>query len=222
MTTGGTPTDTGGTPGSAGSNEPTVEGGGGQGGAGEPDYACDPVGNAGCSATQNCSIEAEEPHCVNAGSKTQLQTCDTVSDCGAGLICFMSNCVKACAEPADCAGIGASVTCSQTFTHAKLGIIGGCLKDCDVFAQNCPTGQTCHLGSCVTNIAELGNGKTCGTATQCTKGLECISDQGIGPACRPYCSTTELNPCGTGMTCYPLNGDLPDAPPSWGVCTTDV
>jgi hypothetical protein len=225
---GGMQTNPGGAPGAGGVGEPMVDGGaagaGGAGGAGEPHFECTPFGNVGCPAAQNCSPDLGEPHCVNAGSKAQLATCDQTSECAPGLTCIFRNCVKACAKTADCGTADASIKCGLGYTHPDLGPISGCFKDCDVLSQNCPVGQACYLGSCVTPLSgAVGQGEACNVATQCAKGLECLADldQDGQTDCSKYCSTSASAPCGEGLTCYPLSEGFPKIPASWGLCITE-
>lgn len=225
-TSGTAGTDAGGAPGAAGSGEPAVGGQAGEGGSAgaggsAPEYECHPVGNVGCDSTHNCSIDGLEPECVPAGTKQVLATCDATTECAAGLLCHMGNCLKVCGEKADCATADATIKCGLGFNNEELGLVGSCVKGCDVLTQDCPSGQACYLGSCLTPTLALTEGNECSIPTDCAEGLDCLVDRsGDGAAdCSKYCSTAAQSPCGQGFTCYPLNDAFPTLPASWGLCT---
>lgn len=218
---------TGGAPGTGASGAPGTDGVGGapEGGAGggsAVEYECHPVGNVGCDATQNCSVDAGEPACVNAGAKAQLEACTQTSECGPGLICHFNNCLKACAQTADCGAADASIRCAWTLDRAELelGPVGGCVRGCNPITQDCPNGQACYLGACMTPTLARAQGDTCRLPTDCDEGLECLTDLD-GDAqndCSEYCSTAAQDPCGEGRACFAINQAFPNAPADWGLC----
>jgi hypothetical protein len=216
---GGMQTNPGGAAGAGGTGEPTVDGGaGGAGGTGGApiEYACDPIGNVGCSTSQNCSLDGAERACVPAGTKTLLAKCDLTSECAPGLLCHLHNCVQPCTKVAQCTATDPSTTCTMGVVHSDVGIdvIGACLKSCDIISQNCPVGQACYLGFCMTPASAGTQGSSCATPTDCAKGFACLAEGG----CQPYCATSAQDPCPTGLSCSSLQGDLPNAPAEWGVC----
>jgi hypothetical protein len=195
----------------------------GAGGTSAPQYECSPIGNVGCSVAQNCDLDGAEPTCVKTGTKPLSSTCTTTGECASGLLCLYNNCVKACGTLSDCSGAGASFRCGVSIPspNAGLPLVGPCVKGiCDVLAQDCPAGQTCYLGSCLTTAKAGGQGDLCETFTDCAKGLDCLVDIGGSPDkdCSKYCSTTASNPCGQGFTCYPLSEAFPGVSPTWGIC----
>jgi hypothetical protein len=210
---------------------PVVQGGAGgavseagAGGATAPQYECSPIGNVGCSATQNCDLDTAEPTCVQAGTKPLTSICAATSECAPGLLCLFHNCVKACGTLADCKGADASSRCgvSIPFPKAGLPLVGGCVKDnCDVLTQDCPAGQTCYLGSCLTTAEPGGQGDACETFTECGKGLDCLLTNDSGDrGCGKYCDSTAQNPCGQGFDCGQLQGAIAGVPAKWGVCVS--
>lgn len=199
---------------------------GGAGGTGVPQFECSPIGNVGCSANQNCDLDTAEPTCVSAGSKPVSSTCAATAECAPGLVCLYHNCMKACGTAADCSGAGASSRCgvSMPRPNAGLPLLGPCVKGtCDVLTQDCPAGQTCYLGSCLTTAKAGGQGDICETFTDCAKGLDCLVDIGGSPDkdCSKYCSTTASTPCGQGFTCYPLSEAFPGISAAWGICVLE-
>jgi hypothetical protein len=204
-----------GTPGSAGSGE------GGAGGAPEP--TCQPVGNSGCEANQNCAfVLGQGTECVTAGSKPTQSACTDTTDCAVGLTCLpaIGVCVKACAGDQDCDGAAGSCRLLLDGSDLGIGTVGGCLKSCDVLTQGCPAQQACHLGSCMGLGANLASGTTCELYSQCAKGLDCLADltdDGIAD-CSKYCSVSAVDPCASGQTCYPLSDVFPGVNADWGIC----
>ncbi len=222
---GGMETNPGGAPGSGGAGEPMVDGGaGGGGGAGGApiEYACDPIGNVGCTASQNCSLDGPERACVPAGAKTLLAKCDLTSECAPGLLCHLRNCVKPCTKVAQCTATDPSTTCTMGLPHTEHGIefVGACLKSCDVTTQNCPAGQACYLGSCMTPALAQTEGSACEYPTECAKGLGCLG-HGDVVTCLKYCSTSAQDPCAVGSSCVSLVDAFPNLPADWGVCIED-
>ena len=219
----------GGAPSAGGSHDSSLGGdtsmggGDGEGGTGGPQYECSPIGNVGCSATQNCSLDTGEPSCVTAGTKPQLSACDMTSDCAPGLFCQVHNCVKVCGATGDCAGSGASSKCGIGMPRPELGlpILGSCVRPCDVLAQDCPAGQACYLGSCLVPVVAGVVDTECDSATKCAKGLDCLVDldRDTAPDCSKYCSLSAQKPCADGFACYPLSDVFTGLPADWGICT---
>jgi hypothetical protein len=230
MSTGAT--DAGGAPGIAGSGEPPLGGSateGGAAGAGgkAPQWDCHLVGNVGCDATHNCSIDGGvDPECVLAGTKQVLEKCNNTTECAPGLSCHLNNCLKVCGETEDCQTQDGAIKCGLGYNNEEFGFgaIGGCVTSCDVLAQNCPAGQACYLGSCMTPTLALAEGAECGFGTDCAKGLDCLLDRDgdSAPDCSKYCSTAVVSDqCGVGFACYPLNEAFPTLPATWGVCSPE-
>lgn len=221
--TGGTSTTPGGASAVGGTAEPTPGGAAGEagaGGAGTP-YACSPFDNEGCTASQNCGFDSGEAACINAGTTPQLGACVGTSECAPGLLCQFRNCVKACDVTEDCAAAGASLKCGLGRGYAGFPLmVGSCARNCDVLKQDCPAGQACYLGSCLTVVSAGSQGAACEAATQCAKGLDCLGGREF-PNCNRYCSTTAQDPCGQGFSCYPLADSFPGLPGAWGLCRVE-
>lgn len=208
-------------PGSAGNGGNAASGEGGAGGAAEP--TCQPVGNSGCEAAQNCSFTlGQGTECVAAGTKPAQSACTDTTDCAPGLTCMpqVGVCAKACAGDQDCDGTAGSCRLLLDASESGIGTVGGCLKSCDVLTQGCPAQQACHLGSCIGVGANLGNGTTCEFFSECAKGLDCLvdlTDDGVTD-CSKYCSLSAVNPCGSGRECYALSESFPGINADWGIC----
>jgi hypothetical protein len=223
MTTkGGMPgVDTGGMPGAAGGDDPPIVIGGGgapEGGAGgaAPDLECHPVGKVGCLKLQNCSPDGDLPTCVDAGTKQELELCDQTSDCALGLICQFNNCVKPCATTEDCGSADPNIKCGlgRVFDNG-LGVVGSCVKRCDVVEQDCDAGLACYLGSCLTSVLQKADDTPCESSTDCAKGLDCLSTG----YCSAYCDTgAQQDTCTKGRSCYALSEQFPNLPAAWGLC----
>lgn len=226
--TGGNSTTPGGAPGAGGTGESATggtmsEGGAGGAGGSAPQYECSPFDNEGCTASQNCSLDTGEAACVSAGTKTQLAACTTTSECAPGLLCQFRNCVKVCSTTEDCTVASASLKCGLGRGYPEFALVGSCVKACDVLTQDCPAGQGCYLGSCLTAVSAGAQGGYCDWGTECAKGLDCLgdSDGDSVPNCNKYCSTTAQNPCGQGFVCYPLAEAFPGVPAAWGICAVE-
>lgn len=194
----------------------------GAGGTREPVSDCSPIGNVGCSASQNCSLDDGKPRCVSAGTKAELATCSQTKECGPGLFCQFGNCIRACSETADCSASGAAHQCGPGKSYPALPapLVGSCARTCDPLAQDCPSGLACYLGSCLRPVAARAQGAQCDWSTQCGEGLDCLLDLDLDghPDCNKYCSTTAPSPCGQGFVCYPVQESFPSVPASWGTC----
>lgn len=227
------------TPGDAGSSsnpqgglpgsEPAGQGGGageasvgGAGGA-AVELACSPVGNDGCEAAQNCSVDAVEPECVSAGTTGVLEVCNQTSDCAVGLQCLFNNCVKTCGTNPDCGVNEPTLKCGLGITNPYVGQVSACVTSCNPLTQDCPNGQACYLGSCLTSTQGRAQGQACGLPTDCAEGLDCLADitQDGQPDCSQYCTVGAQNPCGTGFACYPLQEIFATVPATWGICVFD-
>jgi hypothetical protein len=219
-------TEMGGAPGTAGSGEEPLGGTASEGGAGGSpvEYECHPIGNVGCDASHNCSIDGGvDPQCVTAGTKDVLEACTNTGECAPGLSCHLNNCLKVCAETDDCESADATIKCGLGFENEQVGLIGSCVKNCDVLTQNCPEGQACYLGSCLTPTLAHTQAGDCGFATDCAEGLDCLAniDDDNDTDCTKYCSTAVQNPCGQGFMCYALNEVFATVPATWGVCVLE-
>lgn len=205
----------------------TGVGGSGEGGAaGSPPVvvaACQPVGNSGCKAGENCAIGDAAAECVTAGKKAAEAACTSSSDCAVGLVCLppFGVCAKACADDDGCGGAVGSCRLLIDHTDMGIGTVGGCLKKCDVLAQGCVAGQACHLGSCMGAGANLVSGKACNEFSACAKGLDCLTDLDGDSQndCSAYCDATAAqDPCPKDQVCYPLDEAFPGVPAAWGIC----
>ncbi len=138
-----------------------------------------------------CVPESDQSFCSRLG-----KACGTVTaadNCGA------SRTVSPCGT------CPASQTCSEA-TNQCVGAVGAC----DVYAQDCPTGQACYVGAASAVCMTAGTkavGASCTAVNDCVQGAVCI-DAGAGgqcfQACDPSSSTTA---CGA-QTCESVGGDL--------------
>jgi hypothetical protein len=72
---------------------------------------CNPVTNAGCSASQTCDMSTEGFNCFPAGTADTCEACDVENGpyCASGGVCVDNACARYCCTDADC-GCG---TCVQ-------------------------------------------------------------------------------------------------------------
>ncbi len=177
--------------------------------------------------------------------------------CAAGEVCAGGVCSARCADEcaagaARCDGNGVSL-CGQYDADACLewsaaspcaggeicadGVCQAPVSHC-VADANCPQGQICSVGRCVTPRACIVNsncpaGETCDPAAgvcrrntpsgigfpcagdgDCGAGQQC-ADVALGGYCTQVCSAA--SPCPTGATCYAVDPNTPDQ----GICIQD-
>jgi hypothetical protein len=96
-------------------------------------FGCTPSPND-CPAGQSCIIDTVEgtnyPDCQAAGSVAAGGACTTNANCAAGTICHSTSatgnvCLQLCRTAADCASLGAALTCDTTIGLAVNGVLYG-------------------------------------------------------------------------------------------------
>ena len=159
----------------------------------------DPCSQPGaCGTSAECVTENHSPVCrcpfqTNGNPKVEcyaLQCVDS-SDCGERETCTGNKCVDACAASNAC---GANSDCTpqahRPICRCKAGFTGSPFQGCVTLLlctseSQCPTGQTCVAGSCVSR---------CQSSRDCLPSQQCIEGK-----CRPACS--DNSHCPASQTC---------------------
>jgi hypothetical protein len=176
--------------------------------------SCDPVGQCGCLAGQNCRFDdVAPPACFPAGAIARGQPCVDVSDCVAGTTCVDNLCAKLCHNDSQCAS--ASRCEPAGFGDVLVTGFAYCLEPCepvlpiacygalassDPQCLPCGTGQACSPGSDVAFCFNPMLSAMLTPGSACTENDACLGGGCSEDVCRSWCrsATDCANP---GETC---------------------
>ncbi len=162
--------------------------------------SCDPFASRPCPSGQACIPDrVEGTRCVTLGFSPDPEgsVCSVDNDCAAGLGCMGGpgglRCRRLCrgGSTTDCRTAG--TVCGAIY-DASDSCLRYCMQGCDLYTQDCPTGQACVSFAPATGeprvIACLDEGTvaiggSCAYADECVRGGACI-----GGFCRELCSAT--------------------------------
>lgn len=184
----------------------------------------------GCSGGDICGLDGDgqlECRAPPSPPNGNLESCDGVDDCDAGLVCVnrggVPMCVPLCLDDSHCP----SGRCARDVRDLMGRITGyrACTTPCSPVAgdDTCPSGTRCVLtvyddiappttaAGCEGPIGTGVEGASCSTYEQCADGFACITD-----TCRQICNLASPT-CPGGLTCTPrsfLVSDVGD----FGLC----
>jgi hypothetical protein len=186
----------------------------------DPGGDCDPFAQdcpADGETLRQCSVVGGVPHCVD---QNPLQIPEDAAceggDCQPGLTCIDwpgdrgQVCTKMCDRAEGASGCSADSACTSWLSgNPAVGLCEPTPTICDIYEQNCPTGEACTFGRHpVTNepifvCAEAGAkvaGEACsGDQGRCVPGLVCINVESVS-TCHEIC-LVDTEDCPTGQTC---------------------
>jgi Cys-rich repeat protein len=192
---------------------------------------------------QKCVQCADDSQCPEPGpghcdSLTgQCKNCTSDLHCPDGFKC----------QAGVCAGAKQGQPCSLTaacdvgLTCVQLSTSNICLKSCNAYDPQCPTGQICYtlkftdtssyvfdqgslLGVCympAQNARNLGDSCVIDStgASNCQPALDCVPSGPGSNACRKYCDPGAPGSCGAPDICHPFVGDFSGR--QYGLCYAD-
>jgi hypothetical protein len=184
---------------------------------------CDPFTGGGCEDGKACYFGSNTIKCLDAGTLAEGDVCHGVTDnrCAPGLQCAVT-CIKPCSLDNSVDPKCSSCEIGSQNLSQPLNL-GFCISNepngtCDIFAQDCPSGQGCY-GTLGGHICMDGGskdaGQFCDGSTECKPGHVCIA-----PVCVQLCDTSD--DANAGESCSERcgsNGNL--SPMEWGIgfCT---
>ncbi|MCG5051578.1 MAG: hypothetical protein KA712_01335 [Myxococcales bacterium] len=161
----------------------------------EGERSCDGLGSCRASSGQRCLAAADcaSGHCVHG-------VCCETACAGACLSCTQAG------QEGKCVPLPAGKEDEACGPELRCDGVGGCGPACTLHSD-CPTGQACVDGTCVTPKRE---GETCGHDDQCVSAL-CSDGRCCRQACGPCTACT-----GPDGVCAPLPVGWPDPRPEVG------
>jgi Stigma-specific protein, Stig1 len=152
---------------------------------------CTVLPACGCTPTQNCSRDNDEPEtCVPSGGISLGQDCVSDSDCQHGLVCNDGVCMPPCLKLSDCPTNAVCFEVDYTSSNGDSVYLGynACTFHCDpVFPtvtdanhHGCSTQQQCLLENpgvtfCENSSGTLLQDSPCTYSTDCAPGYTCLS-----------------------------------------------
>ncbi len=162
---------------------------------------CNPWCQLGCADDEQCSLIDTNFACAAVGALPFGADCVEPSDCAEGLSCYglldepSPTCRQMCDVTNPCP---VSWECTLELSFSAGFTISFCApvpKPCDLWSQDCKaSGQCILVGSdttCIPSTGEGEKGSTCGSSTDCLKGLLCV-----GTLCVEPCSYAAAPPAG--------------------------
>ena len=132
----------------------------------------------------------------NRASGGDVASCVADTDCLSGQVCTDGVCFDkptvSCRSNADCTGGATCDLLKGTCTVTSCGGSGGSGSACTT-KYDCPDGQACPSGKCVTPAA------TCRQDADCSRGQICNFSQ----KCEAGCNPNEPRDCSGGKLCHP-------------------
>jgi hypothetical protein len=209
------------------------------------DGVCNYQTQAGCAATETCSLRLEpggqdiSPICRPAGAMPKGSACDpsaTALDkrCGKGLFCSTTGCRKLCCG-GDWTACDPGESCIRQLVIEVAGAEVPAGADLCLPVNNCnpldpeacaAEGRVCRIADPTGNVAcmppsNLGVGDPCDQATQCGPRLHCTRPSvGAQGTCHHLCAFGPCVPdtCGDEGTCvhFPRDPDgIGECVPGW-------
>lgn len=191
-----------------------------------PDTKCHLIAQD-CPAGQTCTAVyvngSAQTRCLssNNGMKTRGDACGGDSECAAGLKCIFGYCSPFCCKEAVYDICGPGGLCNVNYPADDKGdynvSICSYLKPCNLWANECPSDQGCHVistdgsGACIPPAGSkfLAEGEKCVAGNDCGDNQICITPNGSAiSTCRYLCAK------GTP----PTDAGAPDAGPGDGGC----
>jgi hypothetical protein len=185
------------------------------------DTACTVNPQAGCPAGRVCMVanSSGTTSCYSTGVGKNGDTCNSINDCEADLLCIYGQCHQRCDSVSDC-GSAPYATCSPypaTGGNAAIPQLSFCSLQCNpadppnkggsASFVGCPAGGGCDPSndgpSGTTDCYAAGTVPVRGVCDDvtlvCGPGLVCLTSSGTKGACTPFCLMNETT-CSTG-TC---------------------
>ncbi len=167
----------------------------------DPPQECNLFTQTGCEAGEGCYPFTAGWACSNSGGIAVGEACSGSQDCVAGAACISSQCQQLCSTREDA---DESVSC-EALCESSNGLnptawgVGFCTDaepavPCDYWAQDCTeAGTACYFvnngATCLPTQVDGKLGDSCGSLTECGKGLLCVSN-----TCSEVCSIDEFAP----------------------------
>lgn len=182
----------------------------------ESSAPCTALCQEGCGTGQGCYSDGSRNQCAEAGGGEVGDECETVSDCGAGLMCSPTSntCVEMCnaededrepqcsQEGAECVSLGGDIS--------ELGM---CVRDeCEPHPNDdCGEGETCWFyqggNQCVSYDDSAEAGDECEEGADCNDRQSCVPLEDEGRICLRHCEPG-ADECPEGQSCSELQEGL--------------